>query len=268
MVVNAYLLKEKELCIVIPCYNQETGFPLTQYIYFISRHPEVLLCFVDDGSKDSTPVILERLEKDFEDRIDIITLHSNMGKAEAVRRGVVHCYTNYSYKYIAFLDADLSTSLEECASLKEFLKGPVEFAFGSRIMKIGSTITRSPYRFLFGRIIASIVSNVLELKVYDTQCGCKVFTRECSKLVFDKSFLSRWLFDVEIFQRLLLHYGKKDALEKMIEVPLRQWIDGKNSKVRLAYFFRLWYDLILIYRQGRQTKTPSVLKHLLHEDAN
>ena len=142
--------------------------------------------------------------------------------------------------------------MEECYSYLQFLQNGKEFVFASRILKIGSVVERKFSRFLSGRIIASFISNILDIKVYDTQCGCKVFTTEIAKLVFDKPFISKWLFDVEIFSRILVHYGKPEALGLMDEIPVKKWIDKGDSKVKLSYFFRLWVDLYLIWQSHRK----------------
>jgi hypothetical protein len=42
---------------------------------------------------------------------------------------------------------------------------------------------------------------------------------------FQKEFISKWLFDVEIFFRMKLFFGKDRAIQKMYEVPLRSWIE-------------------------------------------
>ena len=46
-----------------------------------------------------------------------------LGKAEAVRKGIQYCNTQYDYSTIAYLDADLSTSLSECVKLANYLNG-------------------------------------------------------------------------------------------------------------------------------------------------
>ncbi len=51
------------ICIVIPCYNEEKGFLLEEYSSFIEKHHNVLLCFVNDGSTDNTLKILARFKK-------------------------------------------------------------------------------------------------------------------------------------------------------------------------------------------------------------
>ena len=234
------------LCIVVPCYNEAKNFALEEYHSFIENHSEVLICFVNDGSKDNTLNILNELKNKFPSRIDILSYNNNKGKAEAVRNGFNYCYKKYNYKFIAYLDADLATTLEECVELSTHITGNICFVFGSRIMKIGSTIKRTTRRFLIGRVIATFISRILGLKVYDTQCGCKIFTKDLAASLFKEKFISKWLFDVELFKRMLAIYGKKTALEKMIEMPLKKWIDKGDSKVKLGYFFKLWIDLIKI----------------------
>ena len=230
----------------MPCYNEAKNFALEEYHSFIERHSAVLICFVNDGSTDDTLLILNKLKSSFPSRINIISYKKNKGKAEAVREGFLFCHKNYNYQNIAYLDADLATTLEECVELSTQLVGEVNFVFGSRIMKIGSTIKRTTKRFLIGRVIATFISKILGLKVYDTQCGCKIFTKDLASQLFREKFISKWLFDVELFKRMLAIYGKEAALKKMIEIPLKKWIDKGDSKVKFSYFFKLWIDLIRI----------------------
>jgi protein associated with RNAse G/E len=137
-------------------------------------------------------------------------------------------------------------------NITAYLKEDVVFCFGSRIRKIGSTIVRENSRFLVGRVIATFISQVLGLKVYDTQCGCKVFTKEISELLFKKEFLSKWLFDVELFFRMMTLYGKEKAIQKMHEAPLKSWIEKGNSKVKPTYFLKLWIDLYKINKKYKK----------------
>jgi glycosyltransferase involved in cell wall biosynthesis len=239
---------EKNICIVIPCYNEEKKLllQLDEFNTFIKEYPDVLLCFVNDGSSDNTLEIIEKIKFKNEKSVDIVSYTKNAGKAEAVRRGMHWCNCKYDHLYIAYLDADLSTSLQECVRLRKYLNEKIKFCFGSRIMRIGSIIERKFYRFLIGRIIATLISNILELKVYDTQCGCKLFTKNLSIQLFDKEFISKWLFDVELFFRIIELYGRNQVLEKMIEVPITKWIDSGTSKVKATYFLKLWFDLYRI----------------------
>ena len=105
------------------------------------------------------------------------------------------------------MDADLSTDITECISLSKRVKEKITFVFGSRILKIDNNIKRKWHRFFFGRIIANFISKILGVAVYDTQCGCKIFSSELSKKIFNTPFISKWLFDVEVFFRVISIYG-------------------------------------------------------------
>jgi dolichyl-phosphate beta-glucosyltransferase len=232
--------------IVIPCYNEEKGISNSEYSNFLDNNPEVFFCFVNDGSKDNTVGILNVLKEKHPTQIHILSLEKNLGKAEAVRAGINYCNAQYKHQYIGYLDADLATTLEEFIELRNYLQGEIVFSFGSRIRKIGSTIERENSRFLIGRIIATFISNILDIKVYDTQCGSKLFTKEISEKLFDKEFISKWLFDVEIFYRMILLFGKEKAIKKMLEIPLKLWVEKGDSKVKFTYGFKLWFDLYKI----------------------
>jgi glycosyltransferase involved in cell wall biosynthesis len=236
------------LVIIVPCYNEYSRLPLSEIQNFLKKEPNATLFFIDDASTDNTIDRLLALENEFPEQVLTLSNSLNLGKAESVRKGVLYCLEHNIGENYAYLDADLATSLEECYSYLHYLQEGKTFVFASRILKIGSIVERKFSRFLSGRIIASFISNILDIKVYDTQCGCKVFTKEIAALAFKKPFISKWLFDVEIFSRILNHYGKPKALELMDEIPVKRWIDKGDSKVKLSYVFRLWVDLYRIWR--------------------
>lgn len=249
--------------IVIPCYNEEKGISKNEYSNFLNNNPEVLICFVNDGSKDNTLKVLTVLQEKYPTQIQILSLEKNSGKAEAVRAGIKHCNASFEHQYIGYLDADLATTLEEFIDVRNYLKGEIVFGFGSRIRKIGSRIERQNSRFLIGRIVATFISTILNIKVYDTQCGSKLFTRAISERLFEKEFISRWLFDVELFYRMILLFGREIAIQKMIEIPLKLWVEKGDSKVKLSYGFKLWFDLYKIcynYKKMEQHSSNPNLK--------
>jgi dolichyl-phosphate beta-glucosyltransferase len=238
--------------IVIPCYNEEKGISNKEYSNFLNNNPEAFICFVNDGSKDNTLEVLNALKEKHPSQIDVLSLEKNSGKAEAVRAGIKYCNQKYQHQFIGYLDADLATTLEEFIELRNYLQGEIVFSFGSRIRKIGSTIERENSRFLIGRVVATFISNILDIKVYDTQCGSKLFTKEISEQLFEKEFISRWLFDVEIFYRMIHLFGKEKAITKMLEIPLKLWVEKGDSKVKFTYGFKLWFDLFEISRKYKK----------------
>jgi len=89
---------------------------------------------------------------------------------------------------------------------------------------------------------------VLDLRIYDTQCGAKLFraTPELAR-VLATSFQSRWIFDVEIIARFAaLRRLAMDASLKgtsappsveasIYEYPLEQWEDIAGSKLKFRH---------------------------------
>lgn len=241
-----------DLYIIIPCYNEAKRLNKSKFIDFLNRSPQVGLVFVDDGSKDSTLEILKQIETECCQQVKLLRVQANKGKAAAVSAGIHYAFNQVSFRKIAYLDADLSTSLEECLSISNLVEGEIQFAFGSRILKIDNVIKRKWVRFLLGRFIATIISKTLDLTVYDTQCGCKIVEASLAQKLFEKPFISKWLFDVELFHRLKVIYDKEYIPKHVKEIPLKAWIDSKDSKVRFGYFFRLWFDLYTITRFYRK----------------
>ena len=62
------------LCIVIPCYNEEDGIDVQVYRTFLEQSSGLLLCFVDDGSTDQTSAVLEAVARDFERKVVILSM--------------------------------------------------------------------------------------------------------------------------------------------------------------------------------------------------
>ncbi|AZI66856.1 glycosyltransferase [Kaistella daneshvariae] len=236
--------------VIIPCYNESSRLPLDEYSVFLLTNTDCKLIFVNDGSTDDTLSILQHLQISFPEAVQIITLEQNAGKAAAVRAGMLACH-DASFEKVGYLDADLATSLEEWRAIANNVSGDIVFAFGSRISKIDNYISRKKYRHYSGRVIATFISEALGIAVYDTQCGCKVFSAGLVKPLFEDAFISKWLFDVEIFFRLKNRHGGPEMSKICREIPLKRWHDVDESKVKFTYFFKLWIDLFLIAKKYR-----------------
>lgn len=238
------------MVIIIPCYNEYNRLDQKSFTKFLKNNPDVKIIFSDDASIDFTVNLLEKIQPNFKSQVYISKSQTNEGKAEAVRKAVLYALEeNFSFTKIAYLDADLSVSLEECLSLSNQLNNKNLFVFGSRISKVDNTIVRSDFRHYSGRFVATIIANLLNISVYDTQCGCKIFDAQLAKIIFQEPFISRWLFDVELFFRVIKLYSREDLKKISLEIPLKTWIDKGDSKVKISYFFKIWRDLYLIKKK-------------------
>lgn len=240
------------VCIIIPCYNEATRLPGDAFVAYLRQTPTVSVCFVNDGSRDDTRAVLDGLKQQQPGQIAVLHLAQNQGKAGAVRAGMLHC-ADQPTDYLGYLDADLATPLDAIGDLQTVLdrQPALDLAMGSRVKILGANIQRDPFRHYVGRVIATFISNILKLPVYDTQCGAKLFRRGVVTPLFQEPFISPWLFDVELLARLIRQYGRATVANHVAEVPLRQWIEQSDSRISSGYVFRMWYELYRIHQTYR-----------------
>lgn len=223
--------------LVVPCYNEERRLPLEALRTLHRLRPDVHLFLVDDGSTDGTFALFQRAQAEI--GAENLTAHrmpKNSGKAEAVRIGMQTCLARGA-TIVGYADADFATPPEEILRLLSILEeSEYKVVFGSRVLRLGSDIQRSPVRHILGRVFATLASNAIDVAVYDTQCGAKWF--RCGEVLdraLDRPFGSRWVFDVELIARLMGRLGDRPHWpdEAFLEVPVRAWRDVSGSKLRL-----------------------------------
>jgi glycosyltransferase involved in cell wall biosynthesis len=222
--------------LVIPCYNESQRLKLEEFQSFIDNNKDYLLCFVNDGSNDNTLEVLQDFQKGQEDRIEVLNLELNQGKAEAVRQGVNRVVSVDEIENVGFIDADLSTGFEDVKALVSNLDNSVDsqyMVFGSRKMDASDDIERSKFRDLASNIVGFSIKKIVGLPISDTQCGAKIFKKSLAEKLFTDHFLTRWLFDVEIFFRMKNLYGKT-TMTHAKELPLKAWKDIEGSKLSIV----------------------------------
>lgn len=233
-VSEGQMLQQYCVGVVIPCYNEEERLSGQEFKNFVHNNLGYHLCFVNDGSTDKTLEVLEELRKGNENKISIYNCAKNGGKAEAVRQGVLHLTNDPQLDYIGYLDADLSTDFRDFDDLVKTMEtSNFKIVSGSRISRMGANITKESARKIISKTINLIIRSILKMPFNDTQCGAKIMDKEIAQLVFNKKFITRWLFDVEIFMRMRKHYGKEKVQELICEQPLKRWIHADGSKLSM-----------------------------------
>jgi len=236
--------------IIIPCYNEEQRLNSKEFIEFAKEYQNTHFIFVNDGSRDNTIRVLNDLAKEASN-CHVVDQKENGGKAFAVYSGFDVAF-RYQYDYIGFWDADLATPLNMIPKFCDLLNsGDYSAIFGCRLQRLGSNINRKPMRHYMGRFFATLISRILSLPIYDSQCGAKIFiNNDVLKKAFSKPFLTKWVFDVELITRLLkINESDRDAYTKTIyEYPLKIWNDVDGSKVTTKDGLKAFYDLLKINR--------------------
>jgi len=253
-----------DLVLVVPCCNEARRLQSPVFLDFVGRHPSVRFLLVDDGSVDGTMAVLERLAQEAPAGIRAVRLPTNQGKAEAVRRGLLEAM-DANPALVGFWDADLSTPLTAVGDfLRVAAKLPnVDVFLGSRVLLMGRDIRRTTSRHFLGRVFATAASLALDLPVYDTQCGAKVFrANEALRRVLCAPFRSPWIFDVELLARYLaipVDDGGGPRPSRIYELTVPAWHEVPGSKLKAFDFVRSIVELMAIWRDRRSGRIGDVL---------
>lgn len=214
-----------DLSIVVPVYDEARV--LEHSLGVLVRSLEGLgtsfeIVAVNDGSGDGSGAILARAAGR-DRRLRIETHPLNRGKGAAVRTGVLAA----SGARILFMDADLSTPIEEVPRFLAALDAGYDVVIGNRRAP-GSKITRhQPWiRETLGKGFTILTRTLLAPGVHDFTCGFKAFRRDAARAIFSRITKTGWAFDAE-----LVVIARVQGL-RLAQVPV-SWHHEDDTKVRL-----------------------------------
>jgi len=213
------------LSVVVPTYNeaeiiQATLEAIAEHLNRLGLDGEILVA--DDGSDDQT-LQQARSASLGTTVLRLLPARRNMGKGDAVRRGVLAAQG----RFILFTDADLSTPLTELDRfIQELLAGhPV--VIGSRKLEPQRVSRRQPWpRQFMGRVFSWSARLLLHPQVADFTCGFKAFRSEVVDTLFTPLSIKGWAFDAE-----LLHVARRRGIP-VLELPVA-WANRGATRVRL-----------------------------------
>ncbi|MCE9520401.1 MAG: glycosyltransferase [Verrucomicrobia bacterium] len=177
---------------------------------------------------------------------DLLMLPENIGKGGAVYEGWAR---HEGAEWLAFVDADGSISADEVCRLIRLARerGTDRGAIiASRVLMLGRDVRRRFYRHLIGRMYATLVSEILHIPVYDSQCGCKLVPRLDYEAIAPRLTTRGFAFDVELLVALV------DS-----GFPVREeavdWHEVPGGKVRLLHDSILMFlDVLRIRKQRKE----------------
>ncbi|MEC7918822.1 MAG: glycosyltransferase family 2 protein [Candidatus Neomarinimicrobiota bacterium] len=227
-----------KLSIIIPIYNeQESLDSLFKELTDIFAHQsETEIIFINDGSTDKTLSILENKIKDYS-RWKIINLYRNYGKSVALQAG----FDTARGEIIATMDADLQDNPKEIYRLIDELNKGYDVVSGwkkNRKDPIEKRIASKVFNF-FVRIFSG-------LRIHDSNCGIKVFTKEVTDTLTLYGGRHRYI-------PLLAHQKKFLVSEIVVDHRKREFGISKYGAKRYSDGF---FDFLTILFLGRYMDRP------------
>lgn len=163
-------MSQPDLSVVVPLYNEEESLPVLAAEIAAALDPLPLsyeVLYVDDGSTDGSPWVLERLAAK-DPRVRRIRLAENSGLSAGLAAGIRHARA----PLVATLDADLQNDPADVPRMLEALDG-VDVVCGIRRTRRDDWLRRVSSK------VANAVRNwATEESVTDVGCTLRVARRE------------------------------------------------------------------------------------------
>jgi len=227
-----------KLSIIIPIYNEQESLDrlFKELSDIFANQSETEVIFINDGSTDQTLSILENKIKDYS-TWKIIDLYRNYGKSVALQAG----FDNALGDIIATMDADLQDNPNEIYKLIDELNKGYDIVSGwkkNRKDPLEKKIASKVFNF-FVRIFSG-------LKIHDSNCGIKVFTREVTDTLTLYGGRHRYI-------PLLAHQKKFLISEIVVDHREREFGTSKYGAKRYSDGF---FDFLTILFLGRYMDRP------------
>jgi dolichyl-phosphate beta-glucosyltransferase len=217
-----------KVVIVIPVYNESARLPaLLDEIAAGGSGLAFLL--VDDGSskEDYEKTLALVKARGLEGTVSCVRREINGGKGSALKTGFTRALAD-GCDYAGFLDADGSTSVAQLRRALEYFAArsgtPLAAVIGSRVALLGRDVSRDAARHYLGRVFATFVSLLFGARIYDSQCGMKLFRASALKKYLGVPTDFRWVWDTELVLAMLA------AGETVHEFPV-DWRETRGSKL-------------------------------------
>jgi glycosyltransferase involved in cell wall biosynthesis len=242
----------KSLSVILPAFNEEANIRAVvedAYRNMPKFAPIFEIIVVNDGSKDRTGEICDRLAEEFSD-VRVVHHPRNRGYGAALKSGIERA----RYDLIFFTDADGQFDLKEVAALLEQTNA-YDIVAGYRARR-----QDPPHRLLFAWGWNVLVRIVLGIRIRDIDCAFKVFNRQ----VFDRIQIQcvGAMVNTEIFAQAA-RFGMTVKEVRVNHFPRRH---GKSTGGNVAVIRKAFRELIRMRRTLHRV-TPDQ-PGLLREDAS
>lgn len=218
----------KAIC-VIPAYNEEKT--VATVVKECKRFVKNVLV-VDDGSTDQTAQQAEKAGAK-------VIIQKNGGVGRATKTGLLNALKG-GYQIFLIIDADLQHNPQEIPRLLEpLVSGNADVAIGSRFIEHQTNIPK--HRFIGNMVLTILTSLFTGLKITDSQCGYRAFTRKALKIIPLQKMDDSFAHHMELF------FVLSKYKIKFIEVPVSARYGGEDHTINAVPHFLILVSRLLSF---------------------
>ena len=126
--------------------------------------------YVDDGSTDESPKVLEKIAREDNNHIRVVEFSSNYGQTAAIAAGIDYAQG----EIIVLMDADLQNDPADIPMMLEKINQGYDVVSGWRVNRQDKFLTRR----IPSRSANWLISTVTGVKLHDYGCTLKAYRRE------------------------------------------------------------------------------------------
>lgn len=230
----------KKVSVIIPVYNEEANLPIMRKKLdevFSDKRYEWDCTFVNDGSSDQSPAILDQIVEE-DKRYHVIHFRTNYGQTAAMQAG----FDFAKGDVIIPMDSDLQNDPEDIFRMLEKLDEGYDVVSGWRKDRKDKKISR----VFVSRVANKIISWISGVSLHDYGCSLKAYSKDYVKGVRLYGEMHRFIPVYASWQ------GARVA-----EIPVKHHprVHGK-SNYGLERVFKVILDLMVVTFLHKYTNKP------------
>ena len=219
-----------DLSIVVPFFNEEESIPeLYRRLTDVLRKTRLRyeLIFVDDGSRDKTPQVLDGIFRK-DKAVHVIRLKKNFGQTAGLAAG----FDFAQGETIISMDGDLQHAPEDIPLFVEKMKEGYDIVSGWRKRRVDNFILRRLPSLVANRIMKKLSG----VDIHDFGTTFKAYKKEAIKSIDLYGEMHRFI------PALISRTGVK-----IVEIPIKNIVRPKGkSKYGLSRVRRVLFDLMTV----------------------
>ena len=237
--------------VVIPCYNEEEVI-MESYrrisAVMLSMGEPYELVFVNDGSKDATPVLLNRLA-DEDSSVRVLHFARNAGHQIAVSAGLDYA----AGSAVVIIDADLQDPPELIPDMARLWRDGAQVVYGQRRSRAGESFLKLKTAQLYYKLIQKLTGNAIPRDTGDFRLVDEKVADAVRGMPEHARFL-RGMFAWVGFKQVPLLYDRDKRFAGQTHYPFKKMLklaaDGIMSFSDKPLKLPLWMGLVWLFLGG------------------